>query len=64
MRFVGITALPDKGVPYSRPHLYRLIKDGKFPRPVHLGPNRIAFVEEEIDAWLAARVAERDGRAA
>jgi predicted DNA-binding transcriptional regulator AlpA len=35
-----------------------------FPTPVKLGygpSGRIAYVEAEIDAWCAARVAERDG---
>ena len=57
----------EKGVSYSRPHLYRLMKAGKFPQPVKLGENRNAFVETEIDAWLETKVAERDrdqGRAA
>lgn len=51
---------PEKGISYSRPHLFRLIKAGKFPVPLKLGENRNAFVEAEIDAWLEARLAERD----
>lgn len=51
---------PEKGISYSRPHLYRLINAGKFPRPVKLGEARVAFVESEIDDWLQERVAERD----
>ena len=31
-----------------------------FPKPVRLGTNSIAFVESEIEAWLKARIAERD----
>jgi hypothetical protein len=34
------------------------------PRRVRLGPNRIAWREDEIEAWLAARSAARDGEAA
>ncbi|WP_210243415.1 AlpA family phage regulatory protein [Mesorhizobium sp. B2-4-14] len=60
MRVLGYDGLKAKGIPYSKPHLWRLCKAGKFPRPVKLGENRIAFVEDEIDAWLAQRVAERD----
>lgn len=61
MRLLSMSQLgSEKGIPYSRPHIYRLIKAGSIPRPVHLGPNRIAFVESEIDAWLAERIAERD----
>ena len=53
---------PEKGIPYSRPHLYRLIDDRKFPAPIRLSENRIAFLESEIDAWLDARIAERDSK--
>ena len=31
-----------------------------FPKKVRLGANSVGFVEEEIDAWLEARAAERD----
>lgn len=56
--------LKDRGIRYSKPHLYRLIKDQAFPRPVSVGGNRIGFVEAEIDAWLNAKIAARDGKAA
>ena len=49
-----------KGVPYSRPHLYRLIKAGKFPTPIKIGENRVGFSDSEIDAHLEALAAERD----
>jgi prophage regulatory protein len=35
-----------------------LEKEGKFPRRV--GSNRVAWLESEVEAWVAARVAERD----
>ena len=34
--------------------------DMAFPKPFELGTNSVGFVEEEVDAWLAARAAERD----
>jgi prophage regulatory protein len=34
-----------------------------FPRRVQLSPNAVGWPEEEIEAWCAARVAERDQRA-
>jgi prophage regulatory protein len=34
-----------------------------FPRPVKLGTGRaVAWVKAEIDAWIEARIAERDAR--
>lgn len=45
---------------YSRAHIDRLEKAGCFPKRVRLGQGRIGYVEEEIQAWLRAKVAERD----
>lgn len=44
----------------SKTHTYRLINAGQFPRPVPLGPHRVAFVEREVNDWLQARVDERE----
>ena len=33
---------------FSKTHLYRLINAGEFPRPVPIGPHRVAFVESEV----------------
>jgi prophage regulatory protein len=54
------TDLRSRGVPYSRPHLWRLEKIGKFPRRVPVGASRYAYVEAEIDAWIEARIQDRD----
>ncbi|MCO5129294.1 MAG: AlpA family phage regulatory protein [Xanthobacteraceae bacterium] len=51
-----------KGIPYSKPHLWRLERDGKFPRRVPVGPNRYGYVEGEIDAYLENLVKARDAR--
>jgi prophage regulatory protein len=39
----------------SRAQTWRDIGAGKFPAPVQIGPNSIAWFEDEIDAWLASR---------
>jgi prophage regulatory protein len=49
-----------KGIAYTRRHLKRKCDSGNFPRPIQVSDRRIAWIEEEVDAWLAARVAERD----
>ena len=38
----------------NRVTLSRWIKAGKFPAAVHLGPNSIAWIVEEVDAHCAA----------
>jgi len=49
-----------KGIPYTRTHLWRLWKAGKFPRPIRVGDNRNAWIDTEIDNWIESRVASRD----
>lgn len=41
----------------SRPHIYRLIQAGKFPKAIRVGVNRVAWLESEINDWIAQRVA-------
>jgi hypothetical protein len=41
----------------NRTTLYRWIKEGRFPKPVRLGPNTVAWTDEqlrEFDARIAA----------
>jgi prophage regulatory protein len=48
----------------SRSEIYRRIALGEFPKPIRLSGSvgshggRVAFVASEVDAWIAARVAE------
>lgn len=46
-------------VPYSAVQIWRLEKAGNFPRKVQLGPNRIGWVEDEIEEWLQTLMADR-----
>lgn len=43
-------------VPYSRVHIYRLMNWGRFPKQVHIGDNRVCWLESEVLAWVSARV--------
>jgi prophage regulatory protein len=52
--------LKAKGVPYSKPHLWRLEREGKFPKRVPIGAARYAYVEAEIDGYIATLIAARD----
>ena len=60
-RLIPYSALRDKGVLYSKPHLWRLERADKFPKRVPIGAGRYAYIEAEVDAWIDARIAERDG---
>ncbi|MCZ6483429.1 MAG: AlpA family phage regulatory protein [Alphaproteobacteria bacterium] len=47
-------------VNYSVPHIDKMVSQGRFPRKIQLGPNKIGFLESEVDAWIEERVRERD----
>lgn len=51
-----------KLVPYSIQHIYRKEKAGTFPKRVPVGENRVAWVEEEIHAWLESKMSARGGK--
>ena len=59
---IPYTHLKAKGVPYSKPHLWRLEKAGKFPKRVPIGPSRYAYVESEINGYIDGLIAARDAR--
>lgn len=40
--------------------MYKLIEVGKFPHPVQLSARRVGWVEDEVEAWMAEKVAKRD----
>jgi|GEM_PF-59309 len=46
----------------SRSAIYVEIQNGTFPAPVFIGVNSVAWVEAEIDQWIAERIANRDAR--
>ena len=46
-------------VPFSPNHLRRLEAQGDFPRRVRIGANRIAWLRDEVEQWLADRVGAR-----
>jgi prophage regulatory protein len=60
MRLLDADDLKLKGLKYSAAHRWRLIKAGKFPKPIKIGQGRNAWVEDEIDQHIADRIAERD----
>ena len=44
----------------SRSTIYLLMQNGKFPKPVRIGGRAVAWPEAEVEAWLNARLAERE----
>jgi prophage regulatory protein len=48
------------GIPYSKVQLWRLERQRRFPKRNSVGPQRYAWVESEIDEWIAGRIRARD----
>jgi prophage regulatory protein len=41
----------------SRATIYRWVKEGSFPQPIHLGANMVRWKVSDIEAWVIAREA-------
>jgi prophage regulatory protein len=48
-------------VPYVPQHILRLENEGKFPKRIKLGANRVGWRLVEVEEWLRKRIAARDG---
>jgi prophage regulatory protein len=59
-RFLAFDDLRPKGITWTRMHLDRLEKSGRFPKRVHLSNRSVVWVESEVDAFLAEKLAERN----
>lgn len=48
----------------GRTTIYKYMQSSKFPPAVRLGERHVGWVEAEVDAWLRARVEERNAELA
>ena len=49
---------------FCRRTIYNLVERGEFPRQVQLTRRSVGWLESDYDAWLAERIAARDGEKA
>jgi len=61
-RFLRMTDVLDK-IGFGETTLNELISGGSFPKPARIGSRAVRWSENEVDAWIAARLAEREGEA-
>lgn len=60
LRFIRVREAINK-TGLSKSSIYDMMAQGQFPKTVRLGSGRsVAFIEAEIDAWMAERVAARN----
>ena len=50
----------EKRTGLSRSTIYLRIQEGTFPSPINLGVRAVGWLENEIEAWLAARLEIRN----
>ncbi|WP_336804066.1 AlpA family transcriptional regulator [Erwinia aphidicola] len=43
---------------YRKSWIYLLISKNSFPKPIKLGVRSVAFIEEEVDQWIAEKIKE------
>jgi prophage regulatory protein len=46
----------------KRSSIYSEMAAGRFPLPIKLGKHAVGWLEEEIQGWKRARLAEREAR--
>ena len=54
----SLIRLPEvlKRTGFGKAWIYRLINEGLFPQPIKIGSRAIAFVESEVDEWIASAI--------
>jgi predicted DNA-binding transcriptional regulator AlpA len=61
LELVDKKGLEEMGIAYSDTQLFRLMRDGRFPKPMKFGPGgKNHWVKGEIRALIAERLAQRD----
>lgn len=58
-RLLPFSELRDLGVPLSRSQVNRLEAAGKFPRRIVVGEKKVAWIEDEIVAFIDRLIAAR-----
>jgi prophage regulatory protein len=55
LRFLRLSEVRVR-VPYSRATIYRKVASGEFPRPYNLGGRAVAWLESDVNGWIAEQV--------
>jgi predicted DNA-binding transcriptional regulator AlpA len=62
-KLLDLKDLVELGIDFHRDHLRRMVKRGRFPRPIKMSPGdsgKLFWRAEDIEAFLAARQAAAD----
>ena len=39
--------------------IWKMERDGNFPKRINIGPNSVGWIESEVDQWIEKKAAER-----
>lgn len=53
MKLLTREDLKARGIPFTNKHLIELERTDRFPRRVRLGANTVAWIADEVDAFIA-----------
>jgi prophage regulatory protein len=61
---IPFKGLRDRDINFSKMHIHRLVKENKFPTPIKIGKGTNAWLESEIEDYLAQCIAKRTAQPA
>ncbi|WP_415405889.1 helix-turn-helix transcriptional regulator [Sulfurovum sp. CS9] len=59
-RLIRLPRVIDK-VALQKSQIWRMAKEGTFPQPIKISHKVTAWIESEVDQWVADRIAEARG---
>jgi len=59
-KFYGWAELRALGIQYTNPGIKDLEDKGRFPKRIHLSPQRIVWLADAVDTWVTERINNPD----
>ena len=60
MRFLRLSEVQER-VGLERTSIYKMMGEGKFPKPVNTLGRNVAWLDSEVDEWMMDRIDEKRG---
>lgn len=59
MKIIRLSAVKE-ATGLGRSSIYKFMDEGTFPKSIQLTGKAVGWIDQEIEAWVQARIAERD----
>lgn len=60
MRFLRLSEVQER-VGLGRTSIYKMMREGNFPKPVNTLGRNVAWLDSEVDEWMMDRIDEKRG---